>query len=41
MKQKNPTVPVQMIGYMIENSGSDLDPKEGCRLYFDVFMKES
>ena len=22
-------------------SGSDLDPKEGCRLYFDVFMKES
>ena len=39
MKQKNPTVPVQMIGYMIENSGSDLDPDEGARIYFEEWMK--
>lgn len=38
-KQKDPTVPVQMIGYMIENSGSDLDPDEGARIYFDEWMK--
>ena len=39
MKQKNPTVPVQMIGYMIENSSSDLDPDEGARIYFEEWMK--
>ena len=41
LKTKSLVIPSQVIGYMIENSGSDLDPKEGCRLYFDVFMKEN
>ena len=37
--RKNPTVPVQMIGYMIENGGSDLDPEEGARIYLEAWMK--
>ena len=32
LKLKNPTIPVQMIGYMIENTGSDLALDEGTRM---------
>lgn len=39
MKVKNPTIPIQMIGYMIENSGSDLNPEEAVRIYFDAWME--
>ena len=39
LKLKNPTIPIQMIGYMIQNSGSDLDPAEGARIYFDAWME--
>ena len=38
-KQKNPTVPVKMIGYMIEDGGSDLDVEEGARIYLDAWLK--
>ncbi len=39
LKLKNPTIPLQMIGYMIENTGSDLDPDEAARIYFDAWME--
>lgn len=39
LKLKNPTIPIQLIGYMIENSGSDLDLEEGARIYFDTWME--
>ena len=39
LKLKNPTIPVQLIGYMIENCGSDLDPEEGTRIYFEAWME--
>ena len=39
LKLKNPTIPVQLIGYMIENSGSEMDPDEGTRIYFEAWMK--
>ena len=39
LKLKNPTIPLQLIGYMIKNCGSDLDPEEGARLYFEAWMK--
>lgn len=38
LKLKNPTIPIQLIGYMIESSGSDLDPHEGARIYFEAWM---
>ena len=40
LKLKNPTIPLQMIGYMIENTGSDLDPDEAARIYFDAWMED-
>ena len=40
LKLKNPTIPIQLIGYMIENSGSDLDPEEGARIYFEAWMTD-
>ena len=39
MKVKNPTIPIQMIGYMIENSGSDLNAEEAVRIYFEAWME--
>ena len=40
LRLKNPTIPIQMIGYMIENCGSDLTPEEGARIYFDAWMED-
>ena len=40
LKLKNPTIPVRMIGYMIENTGADLDVDEGTRIYFEAWMAE-
>ena len=34
-------IPAQTIGYMIQNSGSDLDVAEGCRLYLEAYFRES
>ena len=39
LKLKNPTIPVQMIGYMIQNTGSELDIDEATRIYFDAWME--
>ena len=33
-------IPSQTIGYMIENSFSDLDPAEGCRRYLEAYLAE-
>lgn len=33
-------IPSQTIGYMIQNSSSDLDPEEGCRLYLESYLEE-
>ncbi|MBQ6294067.1 MAG: hypothetical protein IJK77_09485 [Lachnospiraceae bacterium] len=41
MKTKSIVVPSQVIGYMIENTGSDLDPQEACRIYFETFVKDA
>ena len=38
---KSLVVPSATIGYMIKDSGSDLDPAEGCRLYFETLMKDA
>ena len=34
-------IPANVIGYMIQNSGSDLDPKEGCTRYLNAFLEEA
>ena len=39
-KTDSVVVPSQRIGYMIENSGSNLDKAELCRHYLDAFMAE-
>ena len=41
LKSKNIVVPSQTIGYMIENSGSDLDKEELCRRYLDAVLEET
>ena len=40
LKTKNIVIPSQMIGYMIQNSGSDMDPAEACRHYLDAVLEE-
>ena len=40
LKTKNIVIPSQMIGYMIQNSGSDMDPAEACRHYLDTVLAE-
>lgn len=39
-KPKSITIPVQIIGFMIENNKDDLDPDEAARIYFDAWMEE-
>ena len=39
LRLKNPTIPLQLISYMIENTGYNMDPKEGARIYFDAWME--
>lgn len=41
LKTKNIVIPAQMIGYMIQNSGSDLDPMEACRHFLEVYLEET
>ena len=36
LKVKSIVIPSQLIGYMIENSGSDLDGEEACKIYYEV-----
>ena len=38
LKRKNPTIPIQMLGYMIENTGSDLKLDEATRIFFEAWM---
>jgi hypothetical protein len=37
---KNFVIPVNMIGYMIQNTKADMTVGEGVRIYFDEWMKE-
>ena len=41
LKTKNIVIPSQMIGYMIQNSGADLDPAEACRRYLETILEEA
>ena len=38
LKRKNPTIPIQMFGYLIENTGSDLKLDEATRIFFETWM---
>ena len=40
LKTNNIVIPAQTIGYMIQNSGDDMDPAEGCRRYLEAYLKE-
>ena len=40
LKTKRLVIPAQLIGYMIENSGSDMEFAEGCRRYLNAFLEE-
>jgi len=40
LKTNSIVIPSQTIGYMIQNSGSDLDPAESCRLYLEAFLRD-
>ena len=40
LKTNRIVIPAQMIGYMIENSGSDMDRDEGCRRYLEASLAE-
>ncbi|MGX8692697.1 MAG: hypothetical protein ACSW8E_02955 [Clostridia bacterium] len=40
LRTKRLVIPAQLIGYMIENSGSELDPAEGCRRYLNAYLEE-
>ena len=39
-KSNRIVIPSQMIGYMIQNSGADMDQAELCRHYLDTFLAE-
>ena len=39
--KKSIVIPSQTIGYMIADSGSDLDPDEACRLYFETVLRDA
>ena len=41
LKINSIVIPAQTIGYMIQNSGYDLDVAEGCRLYLESYLRES
>ena len=41
LKTNSIVIPAQTIGYMIQNSGYDLDVAEGCRLYLESYLRES
>ena len=41
LKTDSIIIPIQTIGYMIQNSGNNLDVNEGCRLYLESYLKES
>ena len=41
LKTNSIVIPSQTIGYMIQNSGVDMDPAEACRYYLDAFLEES
>ena len=41
IKTKNIVIPAQVIGYMVQNSGSDLDPNELCRRYLEVTLEDA
>ncbi len=41
LRTKRLVIPAQLIGYMIENSGSDLALAEGCRRYLEAWLEES
>ena len=41
LKTDSIIIPMQTIGYMIQNSGNDLDVSEGCRLYLEAYLKEA
>ena len=41
LKTKNIVIPSQLIGYMIQNSGSDLDPTDACRRYLETILEEA
>ena len=38
LNAENVTIPTKMICHMIENTGSDLDPEEGCRRYLEAYF---
>ncbi len=40
LKTKRLVIPAQLIGYMIVNSGSDMELAEGCRRYLNAFLEE-
>ncbi len=40
LKTHSIVIPSQTIGYMIQNSGADLDQSELCRRYLDAFLAE-
>ena len=39
IRTKSLVIPTQVIALMIKNSGSDLDPAEGARIYFEAFQE--
>ena len=39
--KKSIVIPSQTIGYMIADSGSDLDPDEACRLYLETVLRDA
>ena len=40
MKTNNIVIPTQIIGYMIQNTDSDLDPAEGYQCYFETLLED-
>lgn len=40
LRTKNLVIPTQTIYYMIQNSGADLDPAEGCRRYLEAYLEK-
>ena len=37
---EDPVVPAALIGHLVENTGSDLDPRELCRQYLETAMEQ-
>lgn len=41
LKTDDLVIPTQIIRHMIESTGAELDPNEGCRRYLEAYLRDT